>query len=178
MNLKRKRKSTQSPLPKWLDPIIGPLDIDFVAPYPLETVIRILNQRSHRIYKDSACIKLTKTDASSYDFVLVKTDTAFRMVKAQGVLSQRSKNTAHIWARINAPIGIYLVNLALIALSILFAIFLMLILLNSKVEFGDCWPIVLFAMIFPIAYWAEFRNERRKLARTIEVSLRARRRQY
>ena len=180
MNLKRKRKSTESTLPKWLDPIIGPLDIDFVAPYPLDTTVKILNQSvSGKTTRppEKRIVSIFPADAMSYSFVVTKSGLMFPLATARGIISRRSKNTTLVRARINAPFSIYLISAFIVIGLFLIALLMVQLSIMSEADSQNYWGVLSFIAIVLI-YWVSLRGESRDLARTIEVNLRARRPKY
>ena len=164
MNLdKPKSKITESNLPEWLEPFIGPLYVDFIAPFPLETALKIIKRQEiggfFRYRKIS--ISLTPDDADTYDFHLKKWGNKYATTEAHGFFKRWSKNSTLVKAQVNVALGYYLLYAVMTVFFVLFSMFMF-----TRISY---FGLIFFGIM--ILNWYFVRRNRHDVANLIENSL-------
>ena len=160
---KAKSKDSESDLPAWLESIIGPRYIDFVAPFPLETTLKVIKRQEtsgfFRLRKVS--VDLIPEDADTFGFRLKKWGNKYATTEARGLLKRWNKNSTLVKAQVNIAMHYY----ALYAVLIVFFLFMGSYMFRGMPYFG-----LIFAGIMGLN-WFFMRQNRNEVARMIENAL-------
>jgi hypothetical protein len=160
---KAKSKAEVSDLPAWLEPIIGPLYVDFVAPFPLETTLKVIKRQEtsgfFRLRKVS--VDLIPEDADTFGFYLKKWGNKYATTEARGFLKRWNKNSTLVKARVNVAMSYYLMY----AVLIIFFLFMGAFMFRGLPYFG----LVLAGVM--ILNWFFVRRNRNEVASMIENAL-------
>ncbi len=160
---KPKAKESTTNIPAWLDPIIGPLHVDFIAPFPLETALKVIKRQEtsgfFRLRKVS--VDLIPDDADTFDFYLKKWGNKYATTEAHGLLKRWNKNSTLVKARVNVAMGYYL----LYAVLAVFFMFMGTFMFRGIPYFG-----LIFVGVM-ILNWYLIRRNRHEVATMIENAL-------
>lgn len=154
--------------PAWLNDLLGPVYLDFIAPEPLEDAIRLLKeQQTEGFFRlEKMAVDLTPVDADTFRFKMTLRGYKKNRVEAHGLLKRWERHTTHCTARVNvAPYTYLLFAIPLVVVFVFFpyAIRMPLAMLP--------YVVFLFGAIGLSSYFA--RQRVRQLARRIETVLHA-----
>jgi hypothetical protein len=152
--------------PDWLDNLIGPVYLDFIAPEPLEDAIRLLkDQQTEGFFRfEKMAVDLTPVDADTFRFKMTMRGYKKNTVEAKGLLKRWERTTTHCTARVSVAPQIYLIYAAVVVV--------MLATLLSVMRIP--WVIMLYTLLFfgMVAMNAYFARRRvNQLADRIEAAL-------
>lgn len=152
--------------PVWLDDLIGPVYLDFIAPEPLEDAIRDLkDQQTEGFFRfEKMAVDLSPVDADTFRFRMTMHGYKKTTVEARGLLKRWERHTTHCTARVNVAATMYLLSaVLLVAMLPIFA-------LTLRIPWAITAYIVLFVLAVVLnSYFARQRVHR--LARRIETAL-------
>ena len=189
--LPRKSKPEGRALPAWLTAFVGPLHLDFVAPYPLEETTRLLKAQKHIGFRQLAAsypvevaerllhgephpglprlggslsvrVNLARVDADTFAFSVKKYGSLYATTEAHGHLKRWDQGTTHVTGRVNATPYQYWVYLPIVFFTTMCCMVLTL----------RYWWIMLllFSGIMMIS-WVVMRYNRYDVAHLIEQAL-------
>ena len=154
--LPRKFKPEGRALPAWLNALIGPVSFDFVAPHPLEEVLRVLKtQPQSRLGR----IDPTPVDADTFAFSMKKRESRYTTLEGHGYFKRWDRNTTHVTGRLNVTSNQYW-------LFLMMAFFVVLLLF---VELET--PVWLILLLFDLVMWGYTRQHLHEVAHLIERTL-------
>ena len=161
--LLNKSKSEDRELPVWLDDLVGPLYLDFVAPYPLEEALRLLKAQEQRGFfrRRKVLVDLTPVDDDTFAFYVKKYGSKYATIEARGYLKRWDRKTTHVTGRVNASAYQYWVYLPLAFFTTIFIV----------VAYEFLWWFALLFIGVMIMNWAFMRSNRYDVARLIERTL-------
>ena len=161
--LLNKSKSEDRALPEWLDFLVGPLYLDFVAPYPLEEALDLLQaQERHGFFRyRKVWVELTPVDADTFAFYVKKYGNKYATTEAHGYLKRWDRKTTHVTGRVNVVAYQYLVYLFFVLFGAVF------IYVGLEIMW---WFPLLFMGIMAMS-WAMMRHNRYDVAGLIEQTL-------
>jgi hypothetical protein len=162
----RKSKPEDRNLPAWLDSLVGPLYLDFVAPMPLEEALRQLKAeeqtgffRYRRVHVD-----LIPHDADTFGFRVKKSGGRYATTEARGLLKRWDKHTTQVTGEVNlAAYNYWTMPLA----------FMFMLVFIAAMPGNMGWFAVVFVGIMALA-WVTMRSNRQDVAQIILKALEAR----
>ena len=160
-----KHKANSASIPAWLDALVGPYYLDFIAPYSLEDSLkRLKDQETYGFFRfRKVKVDLIPQDADTFGFYLKRWGSKYPTIEARGLLKRWETDTTHVRARVNVAPHIYLIYLAIIPIMFFF--------LGPWI-----WELVWFAPLFlglMILIWYIERRRRLDVVRIIEDALAA-----
>lgn len=162
----RKTKPEDRTLPAWLDSLVGPLVLDFVAPMPLEEALRRLKAeertgffRYRRIHVD-----LIPHDADTFGFTVKKSGGKYATTEARGLLKRWDKHTTQVTGEVNLAAYNYWV--------IPFVFVFMLVFISTLP--GNLWWFAAAFVGIMVLSWVSMRSNRQEVAQVILRALEAR----
>jgi hypothetical protein len=163
----RKSKPKDRTLPAWLNPLAGPVVLDFVAPMPLEEAIQRLKaeDKSGFSLDYHVHVDLIAHDADTFGFVVTKSGRKYTTTAVRGLLKRWDEHTTQVTGEVNLAAHTYWLVplLALVAMGIFF------LLLPPEMA----WFMVLFIGVMGIG-WASTRGNRQEVAALVMIALKAR----
>lgn len=161
----RKSKPEDRQLPAWLDALIGPVYLDFVAPMPLEEALRRLKAeeqtgffRYRRVHVD-----LIPYDADTFGFKVKKSGGKYATTEARGLLKRWDKNTTQVTGEVNlAAYNYWTMPLA----------FVFMLVFIAAMPGQMLWFTVVFVGILALT-WVTMRSNRQEVAQIILKALEA-----
>ena len=161
--LLNKSKSEDRDLPVWLDDLVGPLYLDFVAPYPLEEALRLLKAQEQRGFfrLRKVLVDLTPVDADTFAFYVKKYGNKYATIEARGYLKRWDRKTTHVTGRVNASAYQYLAYLFVALFAVVFI----------YVALEELWWFILLFTGIMVVNWALMRRNRYDVAHLIEQTL-------
>lgn len=161
----QKTKPENSTLPAWLEPLVGPLYLDFVAPMPLEEALRRIKaeEKTGFFHYRRIHVDLIPHDADTFGFKVKKSGGKYATTEARGLLKRWDKNTTQVTGEVNVAAYNYLF------LPVIFVIMVFLVTLLP----GQYWW---FGTLFIASVglsWYTMRRNRHEIARLIETALEA-----
>ena len=149
----------------WSSALFGPIKLDFVAPYPLETSLERLKQREKTgvVRRDQLMVNFTLEDADTFSFHLKRSGGFQAAVNAHGYLKRGEADSTHVTARISLSLYNYLFFGLLILIIVIFVI--------PSFRYPAAF-IVLFAIVIAFNF-SILRSQAHRLANLIEQALRA-----
>lgn len=159
-----KNKADDNAILAWLDPLIGPLSLDFVAPFPLEEACQLLarEQQTGLLRYRKVYVNLIPLDADTFEFTVRKTGSRYATTRARGYLKRWGRGTTRITGQVNAEPVQYLVFVPVVLVMLaMFVLWLRM-------------PV--FALVFMaimLLNWTLMRRNRHDVARLIETALHA-----
>lgn len=99
----KKNKPSDSALPDWLEALVGPLYLDFVAPFPLEETLRRIKaeeQLGFFRYR-KVRVDLITHDADTFGFKIKKWGNKYAETEARGYLKRWGKNSTLVTGQVN-----------------------------------------------------------------------------
>ncbi|MBZ0300068.1 MAG: hypothetical protein K8J31_10020 [Anaerolineae bacterium] len=158
-----KNKPEDRALPDWLDALVGPLYLDFVASYPLEEALRRIKAEEQlgffRLRK--VRVDLIPHDADTFGFTVRKWGNKYSTTEAHGYLKRWGERTTHVTARVNLALYNYLLILPAL---VVFGFFYL-----SVFRWMGLFLVVLVGIM--ILSWVFMRQNRCDVARLIETAL-------
>ena len=153
-------------MPVWLDEIISPATLDFVAPFPLETSLKLLKQQDDTRYfrRHRLMFYLTPNDENTFSFHLKRRGSHSGEIEARGSLKRAEAESTLVTAQVNLTHG----KLLFVILGLAFILFTMAVIYNPQAAlfFVPIMVIILVSMY-------GLRRQRHKIAAVIEEALRA-----
>jgi hypothetical protein len=106
--------------PAWLDTLIGPLYLDFVAPYPLESCLKLLkNQETEGFFRyRKVKVDLIPEDGDTFGFYLKRWGSKYGTIEAHGLLKRWEADSTVVSARVNVAARLYLAYFAIMAVML------------------------------------------------------------
>jgi hypothetical protein len=159
----RKTKSEDRTLPAWLDALVSPLYLDFVASMPLEEALqRIKTEEQQGFFRyRTVRVDLIPYDADTFGFVVKKSGSKYATTEAHGLLKRWDKNTTQVTGKVNlSPLHYWTMPLMLVVLVIY------LVTLPANVQ----WFSVIFVGII-LYTWFSMRQNRHDVAQLVLKAL-------
>ena len=156
-------KKVESNNPEWVDALFGPLMLDFVAPFPLETCLKLLKREEETgffRYRKTR-VDLIPDDADTFGFYIKRWGGRSATVEARGILKRWEADSTLVTAKVNIALYNYLIFLPVVA--VMMAVIL-------PVFARMAWFAVLFVGIM-ILNWVYMRHQRHVVANRIKKVL-------
>ena len=162
----RKTKPEDRQLPAWLDALIGPLYLDFVASMPLEEALQRLKAeekqgffRYRRVHVD-----LIPYDADTFGFTVRKSGGKYATTEARGLLKRWDEYTTQVTGEVNLAAHNYWVMPFVVVFMLLFIALLP----------GNMWWFAAAFMGIMVMSWVSMRHNRQEVAQIVLQALEAR----
>jgi hypothetical protein len=99
----RKTKPDDRQLPAWLDTLVGPLYLDFVASMPLEEALqRIKAEEQTGFFRyRKVHVDLIPYDADTFGFTVKKSGGKYATTEAKGLLKRWDEHTTQVTGEVN-----------------------------------------------------------------------------
>ncbi len=159
----KKNKPADTALSAWLEPLIGPLYLDFVAPFPLEESLRRIKaeeQLGFFRYR-KVRVDLIPHDADTFGFTVTKSGNKYARTEARGYLKRWDKHTTLVTGQVNVALINYVILVPITLLMLLFFFALW----REAGWFGFAFVAIM------ILNWYAMRRNRHEVARLIETAL-------
>jgi len=97
--------------PEWVDTLFGPVYLDFVAPFPLETSLKLLKREEETglLRQRKVKVDLTPEDADTFEFYLKKWGQGYTPTEARGYAKRWETDSTLITASVNLAPTAYLI---------------------------------------------------------------------
>ena len=120
----KKNKSEDRETQDWLDSLVSPLYLDFVAPFPLEESLDLLKAQEKRGFfrYRKVLVDLTPVDADTFTFYVKKYGNKYATTEAHGYLKRWDRKTTHVTGRVNVTANQYWSYLAIALFLMLFTV--------------------------------------------------------
>ena len=153
-------------MPAWLDEIISPAMLDFIAPFPLETCLNLLKQQDDTRYfrRHRLMVHLIPDDDDTFGFHLKRRGSHSGEIEARGSLKRGEAESTLVTAGVNLTHG----KLLFLILGLAVILFIMAVIYNPQAALFFV-PI----MIIMLANIYGLRRQRHKIAAIIEEALQA-----
>jgi hypothetical protein len=161
----QKNKPENSTLPAWLEPLVGPLYLDFVAPMPLEEALRRIKaeEKTGFFHYRRIHVDLIPHDADTFGFKVKKSGGKYATTEARGLLKRWDKNTTQVTGEVNlAAYNYWTMPLA----------FGFMVVFIAAMYSNMLWFVVIFAGIMALT-WVTMRSNRQQVAQIILQALEA-----
>jgi hypothetical protein len=161
----RKTKPEDRQLPTWLESLVGPLYLDFVAPMPLEEALqRIKAEEKQGFFRyRKVHVDLIPYDADTFGFKVKKTGNKYATTEAQGLLKRWDKHTTQVTGEVNVAAYNYWVMPFVVVFMLLFIAQLP----------GNMWWFAAAFMGIMVLNWMSMRHNRQEVAQIILTALEA-----
>jgi hypothetical protein len=158
-----KSKPVDRTLPVWLDALVGPLYLDFVAPMPLEEALQRLKAEevSGFFRRIRIQVSLIQCDADTFNFHVQRRTGNLHRTHGRGILKRLHNGTTVVMGQVNVGIDDYLIFPIMLGLAAVYVF----ICLQSWFGFLYLGMLLL--------YWYSMRRSLYEVVRLIETALEA-----
>lgn len=157
------RKKLDTTNPEWLDTFFGPVYLDFVAPFPLETSLKLLKREEETgffRYRKTR-VDLIPENADTFGFYVKRWGGRSATIEARGFMKRWEADSTLVNAK---------VNLALWNYALYFLVIGIMLVVILPMFARMTWFSLLFVGIM-IANWVYMRYQRHTVAHLIEKAL-------
>ena len=149
----------------WVDALFGPVLLDFVAPFPLETSLKLLKREEDTGFfrRRKTRVDLIPDDADTFGFHIKCWGGRSASIEARGILKRWEADSTLVTARVNLELFNYLIFLPVVGI-------MLVVILPMFTRMA--WFLVLFLVIMAFN-WVYMRHQRHVVADLIRKALHA-----